>query len=42
VIKVDRPGFDSLAESGQKTLKVSVHSMGVGSGGRKGSFHLPP
>jgi len=27
VLKVDRPGFDSLAESNQKTLKVDNHSF---------------
>jgi len=27
VLKVGRPGFDSLAESDQKTLKVSIHSF---------------
>jgi len=25
VLKVGKPGFDSLAESDQKTLKVSIH-----------------
>jgi len=33
VLKVGKPGFDSLAESGQNTLNVSIHSMSVGSGG---------
>jgi len=28
LLKVDRPGFDFLAESGQKTLKVGIHSQG--------------
>jgi len=38
VLKIGRPGFDSLAESGQKTLKViGIHSMGVGSGGQRGA-----
>jgi len=32
--------FDFLAESGQKTLKVSIHSMDVGSG-RQGEA-VPP
>jgi len=27
VPKVDRPEFDSLAESDQKTLKVGIHSF---------------
>jgi len=26
VLKVGRLGFDSLAESGKKTLKVGIHS----------------
>jgi len=34
VLKVGRPGFDSLAESGQKTLKVGIHGMSVGSWGQ--------
>jgi len=37
VLKVGRPGLDSLAEPGQKTLKVGIHSMGVGNGGQGGS-----
>jgi len=37
VLKASRPGFDSLAESGQKTLKVGIHSMGGGSGGQGGA-----
>jgi len=28
MLKFGRPGFVSLAESGQKTLKVSIHSQG--------------
>jgi len=32
MLRVDRPRFNSLTESGQKTLKVGIHSMGVGSG----------
>jgi len=36
VLKVDRPEFDSLAKSDQKTLKVGTHSMGVGSGAWRG------
>jgi len=27
VLKVDRPGFDSLTESEQNTLKVGIHSF---------------
>jgi len=27
VLKVGRPGFGSLAESGHKTLKVGIHSQ---------------
>jgi len=27
VLKVGRPGFDSLAESDQNTLKVDIHSL---------------
>jgi len=27
MLKVNRPGFGSLAESGQKTLKVGIHSQ---------------
>jgi len=37
VLKVGRLGFDSLAESGQQTLKVGIHSMGVGSEGQGGA-----
>jgi len=37
VLKVGRPGFDYLAESSQKTLKVAIHSMGVGSGEQVGA-----
>jgi len=40
VLKVDRSGFDYLAESGQTTLKVSIQSMGAGSRGREGPW--PP
>jgi len=40
VLKVGRPGFDSLAELGQKALKVGIHSMGVGSGGQEGVVTL--
>jgi len=36
VLKVCKPGF-TLTESGQKTLKVSIHSMGVDSGRQGGS-----
>jgi len=32
--------FDSLAESGQKTLKVGIHNMSVGSEGQGGA--VPP
>jgi len=28
MLKVGRPGFGSLAESGQRTLKVGIHSQG--------------
>jgi len=28
MLKVGRPGFGFLAESGQKTLKVGIHSQG--------------
>jgi len=31
VLKVGIPVFDSLVESGQKILKVGIHSMGVSS-----------
>jgi len=34
VLKLGRPGIDFLAESGQKILKVGIHSMGVGSVGQ--------
>jgi len=27
VLKVDRPGFDSMAELGQKTLRIGIHSV---------------
>jgi len=37
VLNVGRPGFDYLAESGQKILKVDIHSMGVGSGEQGGA-----
>jgi len=37
MLKVGRPGFDFLAESSQNTLKVGIHSMGVGSIGRRGA-----
>jgi len=37
VLKVGRPRFNILAESGQKTLKVGIHSMDVGSGGQEGA-----
>jgi len=40
LLKVGRPGFNSLVESGQKTLKVDIHSIGVGSGVREGPW--PP
>jgi len=40
LLKVDRPGFDFLAESGQKTLKVGIHTMGVGSVGQGGVVAL--
>jgi len=40
VLKVSRPGFDSLVESGQKLKKLSIHSMGVSSGGQEGT--VPP
>jgi len=35
VLKVGRLGFNFLAESDQKTLKVGIHSMSVGIGGRE-------
>jgi len=35
VLKVGRPGFDSLAESAQKTLKVGIHSKASATGGRE-------
>jgi len=37
VLKVGRPGFDFLAESGQNTLKFGIHSMGVGNGEQGGA-----
>jgi len=37
VLKVGIPEFDSLAESGQRILKVGIHSMGVDSGGQGGA-----
>jgi len=41
VLKVGRLGFDSLAESGQKTSKVGIYSMlGVGSDGQGGAVAL--
>jgi len=40
VLKVCRPGFGSLAESGQSTLKVGIHSVGIGRGSWKGPW--PP
>jgi len=42
VLKFGIPGSDSLAESGQKTLKVGIHSMGVGSGEQGGAVLPPP
>jgi len=43
VLKVGKPKFNSLAESGQKTLKVGIHNMGVGSGGEgAGRGRSPP
>jgi len=30
MLKIGRLGFNSLAESGQKTLKVGIHNTGVG------------
>jgi len=41
MLKVGRPRFDSLAESGQKTSKVGMHSMSIGSGGREGLRPTP-
>jgi len=35
VLKVGKPGFNSLAESGQEILKVGIHNIGVGSRGRE-------
>jgi len=37
VLKIGRRGFDYLAESGQKTSKFGIHSIGVGSGEEEGA-----
>jgi len=36
VLKIGRPGFDSLAKSGLNTLKVGIHSMDISSRGKEG------
>jgi len=42
LLKIGRPGFDSLAESDQKTLNVGIHNMGVGSGEQGGAARPCP